>query len=96
MAVIAIVVLASFLVAGFMRWRRIRALPSIFGAALVVPAAVAFSIYVYPGGAEGRMWAMIAIPVSYAWGLVAAGVGYAAASLMRRGKEGETPPKEGS
>jgi hypothetical protein len=47
---------------------------------------MAFITYVYPAKPEARMWAVIAIPVSYIWGLVAAGFGYALVSLARRGK----------
>lgn len=83
---IAAVLLASFVAAGYMRWRGVRAWAAIFGAALIVPAVMAFITYVYPANPEARMWAMIAIPVSYIWGLVTAGLGYALVSLARRGK----------
>ena len=86
MAGIAAVLLASFVTAGVLRWRRVRAWAAILGAALIVPAVVAFITYVYPANPEARMWAMIAIPVSYIWGLVAAGLGYALVSFARRGK----------
>ena len=83
---IVAVLLASFVAAGYMRRRRVRALAAIFAAGLIVPAAVAFTSFIYPADPEARMWAMIAMPVSYVWGLVAAGLGYGLVSLALRGR----------
>lgn len=52
--------------------------------ALVAPVVVAFTSLVYPAEHEAQMWATIAIPVSYFWGLLAAGSGCGLVFLVRR------------
>jgi len=47
---------------------------------------VAFTSFVYPADPEARMWAEIAIPVSYLWGMTAAGLGYGVAALALIGR----------
>lgn len=76
--------LTTFVVAGYLRKRRARALSAMCAAALVCPTWVAFTSLVYPPAPEARMWAMISIPVSYAWGLGAAGLGYGLMALVGR------------
>ncbi|MHB0805397.1 hypothetical protein [Stutzerimonas nitrititolerans] len=69
--------IATLFLAGYLRGRR---------AGLVLPVLVAFTSFVYPADPEARMWAAIAIPVSYLWGMTAAGVGYGVAALALIGR----------
>ncbi|MBA1183777.1 hypothetical protein [Stutzerimonas nitrititolerans] len=78
--------IATLFLAGYLRGRRVKALLAITGAGLFLPALVAFTSFVYPADPEARMWAAIAVPVSYLWGLTAAGVGYGAAVLVQIGR----------
>jgi len=78
--------IATLFLAGYLRGRRVNALVTITGAGLVLPVLVAFTSFVYPADPEARMWAAIAVPVSYLWGLTAAGVGYGAAVLVQIGR----------
>lgn len=78
--------IAPLVLAGYLRWRRVKALIAIASAGLVLPTLVAFTSFIYPADPEARMWAAIAVPVSYLWGLAAAGVGYGVAALALRGK----------
>ncbi|MBT1118655.1 hypothetical protein ACYCFL_05000 [Stutzerimonas nitrititolerans] len=78
--------IATLFLAGYLRGRRVKALPAIAGAGLVLPVLVAFTSFVYPAGPEARMWAEIAIPVSYLWGMTAAGLGYGVAALALIGR----------
>ena len=80
----------SLLLAGYLRWRRVKALVTIAVAGLLLPAWVAFDAFVYPADPEAAMWAAVAIPVSYFWGLAAAGVGYGVTALALRGKQRST------
>ncbi|WP_313314300.1 hypothetical protein [Stutzerimonas nitrititolerans] len=73
--------IATLFLAGYLRGRRVKALVAITGAGLVLPVLVAFTSFVYPTDPEARMWAAIAIPVSYLWGMTAAGLGYGVAAL---------------
>lgn len=76
--------MATLLFAGYLRWRRVKALVAIAGAGLVLPVLVAFTSFIYPADPEARMWAAIAVPVSYLWGLATAGVSYGVAALVLR------------
>lgn len=76
--------LVTFAVAGCLRKRRVGALKAVFAGGLVCPVLVAFMTFIYPADPESRMWAMVAIPVSYAWGLAAAGLGYGVVALVER------------
>jgi len=79
--------IATLFLAGYLRGRRVKALMAIAGAGLsVLPVLVAFTSFIYPADPEARMWATIAVPVSYLWGLTAAGVGYGAAVLVQIGR----------
>ena len=89
MLVIAALVLITIALAAFMRHRRIRAFPAVAGAALVFPLVYAFGAFVYPADPEMRMWAMIAVPVSFVWGLVSSGIGYGLMALVQKFRSGE-------
>lgn len=89
MALIACIAGALLAAAG-LRYRGHGVFASIVAGALVVPAVVAFTALVFPGGPEARMWAPVAIPVSGLWGVAAAGLGCALASLVRRGARAGT------
>lgn len=84
MLIIALLVLVTLAVAAFLRHRRVRWWVAVPAAALVFPAVYAFAAFVYPADAEMRMWAMIAVPVSFVWGLVASGVGYGVTAAVQR------------
>lgn len=78
--------IATLFLAGYLRGRRVKALVAITGVGLVLPGLVAFTSFVYPTDPEARMWAAIAVPVSYLWGLTAAGLGYGVAALALIGR----------
>ncbi|WP_312480403.1 hypothetical protein [Stutzerimonas nitrititolerans] len=78
--------IATLFLAGYLRGRRVKALVAIAGAGLALPVLVAFTSFVYPADPEARMWSAIAIPVSYLWGLAAAGMGYGVAALALIGR----------
>ncbi len=79
--------IATLFLAGYLRGCRVKALVTITGAGLsVLPVLVAFTSFVYPADPEARMWAAIAIPVSYLWGMTAAGLGYGVAALALIGR----------
>lgn len=80
----AVLLFATVAASGYLRKRRVGALKAIFSGGLVCPLVVAFTTFIYPADPEAQMWAMIAIPVSYAWGLAAAGVGYGLVALAQR------------
>ncbi len=40
--------IAPLLLAGYLRWRRVRALIAIAGAGLIMPTLVAFTAFIYP------------------------------------------------
>jgi hypothetical protein len=79
-------VLGAFFGALALRKRGRGVFASIALGAVVVPVVVAFVSFVYPAEPKTQMWAMIAIPVSYFWGLVAAGLGCGFAVLLQRGQ----------
>lgn len=81
MSLIALLI-TTLVIAGYMRKHRVRALLAVGAAALMFPVWVAFASMVYPADPEAHMWAAIAIPVSYAWGLGAAGLGYGLMALL--------------
>ena len=76
----------ALLAAAYLRKKNKRAFPSIALAGLILPAIVAFVAFIYPADPKDQMWAMIAIPVSYAWGLVAAAIGFGFMALANRSK----------
>lgn len=78
--------IGALLGAAYLRKRRNGVFVSIALGALVVPIAVAFTSLIYPAEPEAQMWAMIAIPVSYFWGIVAAGCGCGFVFLLQRAK----------
>lgn len=85
MAFMASLITTLFL-AGYLLGRRVKALVTITGAGLVLPVLVAFTSFVYPAAPGARMWAAIAIPASYLWGMTAAGLGYGVAALALIGR----------
>ena len=82
----AALMVAVFTVAAVTYKRRVHALLAISTAALLAPSVVAFMCFVYPADPKDEMWAMIAIPVSYAYALVAAALGCGVVALGRRGE----------
>ena len=73
-----------FGIAACLRSRNVRWYLGIPASAAITPLAVAFESFVYPADPESKMWASIAIPVSYTYALVAASIGYGVTTLVKR------------
>ncbi|MEO7066525.1 MAG: hypothetical protein ABI114_06425 [Rhodanobacter sp.] len=79
-------VIGAILAGAYLRKRGHGVFASIALGALVFPIVVAFTSLIYPADLEGKMWAMITIPVSYFWGIVAAGFGCVLVFLLQKVK----------
>ena len=73
-----------FGIAAYLRSRNVKWYLGIPLSATITPLAVAFESFIYPADPESRMWAAIAIPVSYTYALVAAAIGYGVTTLVKR------------
>ncbi len=79
-------IIGAFLVAVYLRKRGVRVAVSIASGALVFPIGVAFTSLIYPADPDAQMWAEIAIPVSYLWGIISAGLGCGLVALVENAK----------
>ena len=77
-----------FGIAVYLRTRNVKWHRGIPTSAAVTPLAVAFESFVYPADPEWKMWAAVAIPVSFVYALVAAGLGYGVGALVNKHREG--------
>lgn len=84
---VILLMFAVFFVAALWYKRGAHAIAAIPVAALIAPALVAFLSLVYPADPKDKMWAMIAIPVSYAYALVASCFGCGLVALLRKAKK---------
>jgi hypothetical protein len=84
---VAVLMVVVFVVAALQYKRHVHALIAITTSALVAPAVVAFMSFVYPADPKDQMWAMIAIPVSYVYALVASAIGCGVVALTRRSEK---------
>ena len=79
-------ILGSLLAAIFFRKRGYGAVVSIALGGLFVPMVIAFMTWIYPAQPESKMWAMIAVPVAYFWGILGAGAGFGLACLVQKAR----------
>lgn len=79
-------VVGAILAAAYLRKRGSGVFASIALGALVVPIVVAFTSCIYPAELEAKMWAEVAIPFSYFWGLGGSSVGCGLVFLWQKAK----------
>lgn len=76
-------IIVAFAFAAYLRARKVD-LIAVLVSSMIVPIAVAIETFVYPAHPETQTWWLISIPVSFLYGLVSAGCGYAIAALIQK------------